>query len=445
MTLDKPDTFSVSATSNHPSGTLTYEWSVSPAVDGIVMTGANTASPTLTFANYGTYFVTVTVSDENGSVSETVKTVVSEELVTLPEVNLTRSAVYTAAEGNIARLTANPNVRQFANSGTTLYTASTGAGIDRTGINATYANTTNGANNVQIPRITDGTRSGTAANTSWNSWGNAAGTTTNPLYVILNWGEPFVIDSLRVEWWQDGGGVRLPTSAIVEYLDVTVWRPVPNMRNAAGAAVNSIGVADRGTWNGITFDPITTTQLRLRIVKSATGTDGAGISEWEVFGIKASDITQAPVADKTALATAIGNYQKLDAADWTAESFALATTAYNAGMIVFLDGHAAQEVVNDAAAALANAIAALAPVVIVEPNGDPDINKDYAVDFEDLAVVMFVFGAEVNETNKNTSIGWLDKTPERAPITFFDVDIWRDGKIDIGDLQFLISNFTVDW
>ncbi|GHU50403.1 hypothetical protein FACS1894127_5540 [Clostridia bacterium] len=156
---------------------------------------------------------------------------------------------------------------------------------------ASYYNTTNGADATQVARIKDGALA-VGAGTSWNSWN----TNVFPVTVTMTWQQPYLIDSTRVMWWYDGtgsgSGVTLPGAVALQYNVGTAtnpnWLPVTNMKNAAGTAVTTVGNQGGGTnganriWNGVTFDPIVTTQLRFSISKGI-GT-GVGIGEWEVFG-----------------------------------------------------------------------------------------------------------------------------------------------------------------
>ncbi|NLY42629.1 MAG: hypothetical protein GX066_01380 [Clostridiaceae bacterium] len=153
-------------------------------------------------------------------------------------------------------------------------------------ITAVYSNNTNGSPEVQCARINDGRiPQNDHPNQGWNSWN----TPTNPLWVECTWQEPYAIDATRVMWWYDNGGVRLPQSAIVQWWNGTEFVEVTNMKDASGNPVTSIGVQGSGAgganriWNGVTFDPVVTTRLRLIITKPA-GSTGAGISEWEIFG-----------------------------------------------------------------------------------------------------------------------------------------------------------------
>jgi len=193
-------------------------------------------------------------------------------------VNLTRAAVHTFAEGNIAR---DPRVQQWATTSSTAYNPTTGAGVDRPGINVSYFSTYGTPENQAIQRI-NGVRPTTGTTGNYLSWGAPSGA-ANYIYFILNWPEAKTIGAVRCEWWNDSNVTPPTGTARVEWLDGSTWREVTNMRNPAGTAVTNIGSANMGTWNGVTFDEVTTTQLRLKLQRSATNNQ-LGVGEWEVFG-----------------------------------------------------------------------------------------------------------------------------------------------------------------
>jgi hypothetical protein len=195
-------------------------------------------------------------------------------------IDLNRADPYTFAEGNIAR---DPRVQQCASATDppTAYNPTTGAGVDRPGINVSYYSTYGTPVNQAVQRI-NGVRptSGTAG--EYLSWAAPAGA-NNYIYFVLNWPEPHKIDAVRCEWWNDGNVTPPTGTARVEWFDGVTWKEVTNMRNPAGTAVTNIGSANMGTWNGVTFDPVITNQLRLKLQRSATNNQ-LGVGEWEVFG-----------------------------------------------------------------------------------------------------------------------------------------------------------------
>ena len=220
-------------------------------------------------------------------------------------IDLNRAAVYTFAEGNLAR---HADVVQ------TITSSSTAANTNRTynangttvGITASYVASGNGSNNI-FAVMNNGVLSTTSGASdlnarSWNTYGSNSG----PHYVVLRWNSAFTISASRVMWWYDGtassSGVTLPAAGTgtitetstnrttVQYWNTANarWENVTNMRNAAGASVETIGVAGGGTnaanrtWNGVTFDPVVTDRVRL-VIQKGIG-NGMGVGQWEVFG-----------------------------------------------------------------------------------------------------------------------------------------------------------------
>ena len=347
--LNSATAMSVTATTT-TAAPLSYAWSMSPTVAGNVIADATTTAPKITLANYGTYAVTVVVTDLNGKTATQTKYISAGDTTPGPyapdDDGLARQAVYTAAQNNIAR-------------------AAT--------VTADAANGTSAATNVNNGGLATGTSS-----TAWNTWGSALGTQTTPVNIWYTWSVPHTIDAMRVLWWiYTDSGVNWPRSATVEYwnLDTNSW----STTTAVGVDGNSGGGANRptipvtpwatnSTWNAVRFDPpITTTQLRLNCYGSKTsGTSpGLGISEWEVFGVSSADVTVG--VDKTRLANAITDFQSKTEADWTAASWATAAAADAAGMLVFLSGTATSGDVEAAAIALEDAILALEVFVPAEP------------------------------------------------------------------------------
>ncbi|MDR2711995.1 MAG: Ig-like domain-containing protein [Clostridiales bacterium] len=199
-----------------------------------------------------------------------------------------RAECYTAAEGNIARL---PAVRQLANATEARYNHLTGAGIDRTGLNANFCNDSYGTPNVQVMRVTNGVRPTSGTTNGYLSWQWASDSQFTPangrLYFVLNWAQPYTIHAVRCDWWTDANCTPPTGEARIEWLDGTTWREVTGMKNpVTDAAVANIGTLGMGTWNPVTFDPVTTTQLRLKMFKTSSN-GNMGLGEWEVFGISA--------------------------------------------------------------------------------------------------------------------------------------------------------------
>lgn len=224
--------------------------------------------------------------------------------------DLTRAAVYTFAEGNIAR---HSEVIQ------SIPTGSSATNINRTynanggtvGITASYSSTANAANDRFFPSMNNGYLVGQSASGQINAGYNSYGFNSGPVYAVLRWTDTYVVDSTRVMWWYDGtsssSGVTLPSAGsgtptttstsrtTIQFWNATNarWENVTNLRDASNASVSNIGVAGSGTggtnrtWNAVKFDPVSTDRVRL-VIQKGVG-NGVGVGEWEVFGLK-SDV-----------------------------------------------------------------------------------------------------------------------------------------------------------
>ncbi len=158
-----------------------------------------------------------------------------------------------------------------------------------------------------VTTVNDGrTASGSSAANCWETW-SSSGSTVNIYY---EWPQPVVPTSMDVIWWYDqafgstSGGVQLPVSCAVQYWTGSAWADVANMADAAGRLVSSVGTQGNGTtgnntlFNGVSFDPVQTTRLRLMITqnKAAASATGIGIGEWRVFSNDADSIAFSGVA-----------------------------------------------------------------------------------------------------------------------------------------------------
>lgn len=143
--------------------------------------------------------------------------------------------------------------------------------------------------------------------TSWNTW-KSDGLLKYPTPVTLTWEEPYEISSMSVMWWADnamlnaGGNVTFPKSCKAYYYDNTQneWVEITDMQNEDYVDTSSVGVRYDGSngginganryWNSVLLKtPVRTTQLRLYIDRNGTGSNGVGISEWEVYGEAITD------------------------------------------------------------------------------------------------------------------------------------------------------------
>ena len=133
-----------------------------------------------------------------------------------------------------------------------------------------------------------------APNDNANVWGVWPAVTDQ--WVQYDWTEPVTVGELGVYFVSNidaqGLGIDVPAKWEAEYWDATTsaWVPVKN----AGA----YGTA-KDTYNTVTFDPVTTTKLRLALdpVGTEQGKGSVGIKEWQVWEQPETPVpdTQAPV------------------------------------------------------------------------------------------------------------------------------------------------------
>ena len=130
----------------------------------------------------------------------------------------------------------------------------------------------------------------------YGTWGNASSYET----VTYTWGSEVIIDSTDLYLWYDGtegeytsGGILVPKSVEFEYLDAEGnWKSVPNAEGLG---------REMDKFNKTTFDPFTTTALRVKLNKQANDGNGVGIMEWKVYGKVAGGDT-LPTAVKVVIA-----------------------------------------------------------------------------------------------------------------------------------------------
>ena len=118
--------------------------------------------------------------------------------------------------------------------------------------------------------------------------------------MTYTWGSEVIIDSTDLYLWYDGtegeytsGGILVPKSVEFEYLDAEGnWKSVPNAEGLG---------REMDKFNKTTFDPFTTTALRVKLNKQANDGNGVGIMEWKVYGKVAGGDT-LPTAVKVVIA-----------------------------------------------------------------------------------------------------------------------------------------------
>lgn len=121
----------------------------------------------------------------------------------------------------------------------------------------------------------------------YGSWGNASAYET----VTYTWNSEVTLNGADIYFWYDGtegdytsGGIQVPSEYYYEYLDSEGnWQPVENA-SAYDTAMDG--------YNNTTFDEVTTTAIRVTMMKQANDGNGVGIMEWKVYG------TVAPIPEE---------------------------------------------------------------------------------------------------------------------------------------------------
>lgn len=145
--------------------------------------------------------------------------------------------------------------------------------------------TATGQSQVYVGALNDGRYSLTNSSFTpdWNSWRNNPQTTE--FWVQYDWSEDVVISSIKIVWFDDNGGVKVPASAYIQYSTDGV-----NWNNVTGASEFKF---NRTGFEEITFDKVTACSLRLNMTRKTSYNDsanGVGIQEWEVYGVYAKDL-----------------------------------------------------------------------------------------------------------------------------------------------------------
>ena len=125
--------------------------------------------------------------------------------------------------------------------------------------------------NDDVWRAVDGIvwRTGIPQNTRWTSWD----TRNAQDHFGVNLRRPQAVGDVRLNFYDDQGGVRLPSSFDLQYLAGSVWTSVPGQQR--GAIIPNAEVQ-------ITFPVITTSQLRV-VAPNAGNSVGWGLQEFEVW------------------------------------------------------------------------------------------------------------------------------------------------------------------
>lgn len=204
----------------------------------------------------------------------------------------------------------------------------------------------------------------------WGTWPN-----TGEMRLDYEWDREVTIDSSRVQFTSDDGGLGIPASWELQYWDAlanngagnfvdipdATYTVTANSPSAGWATGDAKGWSD-GTWN----TPVKTTKLRMVIT---SGSASPAVAEWQVHAI--DDSTPEPPEptpiDKTELKQALADSPKADdASKYTETSWAEYAAVLDSAQQVYKAEDATEAAVADAATQLKRAAKKLVLVATVQ-------------------------------------------------------------------------------
>ena len=201
----------------------------------------------------------------------------------------------------------------------------------------------------------------------WGTWPN-----TGEMRLDYEWDREVTIDSSRVQFTSDDGGLGIPASWELQYWDAlanngagnfvdisdATYTVTANSPSAGWATGDAKGWSD-GTWN----TPVKTTKLRMVIT---SGSASPAVAEWQVHAIDDSTPEPTPI-DKTELKQALADSPKADdASKYTETSWAEYAAVLDSAQQVYKAEDAPEAAVVDAATQLKQAAKKLVLVATVQ-------------------------------------------------------------------------------
>lgn len=201
----------------------------------------------------------------------------------------------------------------------------------------------------------------------WGTWPN-----TGEMRLDYEWDREVTIDSSRVQFTSDDGGLGIPASWELQYWDAlanngagnfvdipdATYTVTANSPSAGWATGDAKGWSD-GTWN----TPVKTTKLRMVIT---SGSASPAVAEWQVHAIGDSTLEPTPI-DKTELKQALADSPKADdASKYTETSWAEYAAVLDSAQQVYKAEDATEAAVADAATQLKRAAKKLVLVATVQ-------------------------------------------------------------------------------
>ncbi|MEI3071247.1 MAG: S-layer homology domain-containing protein [Oscillospiraceae bacterium] len=214
---------------------MSYAWEVISAPEGAetLLSSANKPTTTISGTVEGEYTVRFTVSD--GELSAT-----GELTVTLKK----------GAAGGLGEDVA----------------------PDAASVESDYTSSWENLNGINNPSF-EPTSSNVGTGKGWGNWSQSVG---SEHYVGYTWDEAVTVGGADIYWYDDGGGLQVPSKLRMQYLDANgAWQDV----NITTPFESSIA---KNKYNRIEFDRVTTTRLRL-YVTVRSGAAGNGIYRFKVY------------------------------------------------------------------------------------------------------------------------------------------------------------------
>lgn len=214
---------------------MSYAWEVISAPEGAetLLSSANKPTTTISGTVEGEYTVRFTVSD--GELSAT-----GELAVTLKK----------GAAGGLGEDVA----------------------PDAASVESDYTSSWENLNGINNPSF-EPTSSNAGTGKGWGNWSQSVG---SEHYVGYTWDEAVTVGGADIYWYDDGGGLQVPSKLRMQYLDANgAWQDV----NITTPFESSIA---KNKYNRIEFNRVTTTRLRL-YVTVRSGAAGNGIYRFKVY------------------------------------------------------------------------------------------------------------------------------------------------------------------
>ena len=143
---------------------------------------------------------------------------------------------------------------------------------DAASVESDYTSSWENLNGINNPSF-EPTSSNVGTGKGWGNWSQSVG---SEHYVGYTWDEAVTVGGADIYWYDDGGGLQVPSKLRMQYLDANgAWQDV----NITTPFESSIA---KNKYNRIEFDRVTTTRLRL-YVTVRSGAAGNGIYRFKVY------------------------------------------------------------------------------------------------------------------------------------------------------------------